>query len=662
MDKQRDKFFKVFISEAHELAYKISDALIALEKNPKDKELINDLFRYLHTLKGNASLDGFDKITDVAHAMEDVFDAAREDRIVLSSDNIDVLFESLDMIEVLIENLKAGKVSDTSSDKLIEELHLISLSASGSKLSIDKKVIGSLKLGQEAKEEVKNSQKKGLKSHLIDITFDDDKTGAINSYAIINSLKTKSDILHSSPAQDELINIKSLAKSQIFVLSSLNKEEIEKIVKKNAGNYLVIETKVDKIPSLDSGFVIESNFKFNLDEKELDILKEGVSISKSFLIELDFSNEDKNRNINSYVIYNNLKRSAKLIKTLPDIDKVKEGLNFTKIVFLYSGDLDEKSAHKVVSVNCKSYEITLLDDKLVKKRVGLSEKSEVKDKKAEAFKELKKDLGEKKTEDGSVSVEVEKFIVDEVIENIGELVVNLNIIGSFLSDIMEEGEEDPSSLKQNLKLLFAQMQGTTFLCNTLMDYAVLLKLVPLKVLFKKLPRIVRDIARRASKKVALDISGERIRVDQDIMHMLEGPLVHILRNSIDHGIESPEKRLFLGKKEAGKIAIRVIQEHQSVRIEVSDDGAGIDKDKVIKMAISKGLVNKKEASNLSDDDAMRLIFSPGFSTKEDVDAISGRGVGADVVLHEVEKIGGKIEIKSQKDKGTTFYLIFPVMI
>jgi two-component system chemotaxis sensor kinase CheA len=663
LDKQSDKFFKVFISEAHELAYKISDSLLALEKNTKDKEAINDLFRYLHTLKGSASLDGFEKITDIAHAMEDVFDAAREDKIILSPDNIDTLFTSLDMIEVLIDDLKNPGECDASPDKLIEELHLISLTGENKELSINKKVIASLKLGLCEKEKIKNATKEGLNSFLIDLTFSEEKTGAINSYVIINALKSLSEILYSAPLHDELINIKFLAKAQVFILTALNKEETEKIISKNTKDYLVIETGADKIPSPDGGFVIDENYKFNLDKGELALLKEASSVSKSLIIELDFSSEDKNRNINSYVIFNNLKRSAKLIKTLPDIDRVKEGLNFTRIVYLYAGDLDEASAAKVLSVNCKTNNITVFDDALIEKRTLLTEDNKTdSDKKAQAFKELKKELKDIKPQESSVSVEVEKFIVDEVIENIGELVVNLNIIGSFLSDIMEEGEEDPESLKQNIKLLFAQMQGTTFLCNTLMDYAVLLKLVPLKTLFKKLPRIVRDIARKSSKKVSLDISGERIRVDQDIMHMLEGPLIHILRNSVDHGIESSEERIACGKSETGKITVKAQQEHQSVRIEISDDGAGIDKNKVLKKAISVGLVTEKEAQSLSDGEINRLIFTPGFSTNEGVNAVSGRGVGADVVLHEVEKIGGKIEITSEEGAGTTFRLIFPVMI
>jgi two-component system chemotaxis sensor kinase CheA len=142
--------------------------------------------------------------------------------------------------------------------------------------------------------------------------------------------------------------------------------------------------------------------------------------------------------------------------------------------------------------------------------------------------------------------------------------------------------------------------------------------------------------------------------------MLEGPIVHILRNSIDHGIEEPEKRVENGKNKTGVIKLTAIQEHRDIIIEISDDGAGINTEKVLEKAVDKELVSRKQAKKMDEQEIFKLLFHPGFSTKESAGELSGRGVGMDVVLHEVEKIGGIIEVESEKGKGTTFRLKFPV--
>lgn len=192
----------------------------------------------------------------------------------------------------------------------------------------------------------------------------------------------------------------------------------------------------------------------------------------------------------------------------------------------------------------------------------------------------------------------------------------------------------------------------------LQESALNLRVIPLESVFKRLPRIVRDVSKQLDKKINLVLEGQEVRVDKSMVETLVDPLIHMLRNSIDHGIETPNERLEAGKNETGLIRISAVQQGNQIRIDVSDDGHGLDPDKIRAKAIQKGLI--EEDTNLSLDDIHQLIFHPGFSTASVVTEVSGRGVGMDVVKSNVTKVGGSIAIESEKNHGTKISLKMPI--
>lgn len=201
------------------------------------------------------------------------------------------------------------------------------------------------------------------------------------------------------------------------------------------------------------------------------------------------------------------------------------------------------------------------------------------------------------------------------------------------------------------------------LITKLHENAMEMRMLPASYLFSAFPRAVRDMAKAYGKEIELVIEGEETRIDKSIIEELNDPLVHIIRNAVDHGIETPEERAALGKPEKGKITISAAQEGDSIIIQVSDDGRGIDPDRIRQIAVNKGIISEAEAANLSDEEAIYLIFRPGFTSAEEVTETSGRGVGMDVVkLHIEEKLKGQIEVKTEKNKGTTFTLILPLTL
>jgi len=196
----------------------------------------------------------------------------------------------------------------------------------------------------------------------------------------------------------------------------------------------------------------------------------------------------------------------------------------------------------------------------------------------------------------------------------------------------------------------------------LQDEILRIRMVRIEHIFNKFPRLVRDLAREMGKRVELIIKGEDTELDRTVLDEITDPLIHLIRNAIDHGIEPPEERKKLGKSEVGKIILSARREKNYIVIEVEDDGRGVDIEKVRQKAIEKGIITKDEAERMSKEDIMMLIFRPGFSTKDEVTKVSGRGVGMDIVKTRVEKLGGSVRVYSEKGKGTKVVITLPPTI
>ncbi len=240
---------------------------------------------------------------------------------------------------------------------------------------------------------------------------------------------------------------------------------------------------------------------------------------------------------------------------------------------------------------------------------------------------------------------------------VGELVLDRNRIVKLASTLQTENKEDT-----NLEELIEAIHGMSRTVSDLQDAVMKLRMQPVKKIFSKFPRVVRDLAKKLNKKVQLILEGEDTEIDRSILDKLEDPLIHLVRNSIDHGIESPEERIRAGKPEVGTVKLGAYQEGDRIIIYIEDDGKGIDPEKVKKKAIEKGLITPEQAENMSDKEAFELIFMPGFSTVEQVSDVSGRGVGMDVVASTIHSLRGNIEIESQAGKGTKIIMKLPLTV
>jgi len=255
----------------------------------------------------------------------------------------------------------------------------------------------------------------------------------------------------------------------------------------------------------------------------------------------------------------------------------------------------------------------------------------------------------------TIRVDVQRL--ETLMDLSGELVLGRNRLAQLTNHL-----ESTLENKEQVKDLTETTTQIDFITSEIQSAVMRMRMVPIGKLYQKAPRIVRDLAKEFSKKINLIVKGEETEIDRGIIEELNDPLVHMIRNSCDHGVESPKERIALGKPEIGNIILDAEQEGNNIVLRISDDGKGMDPEKLKSKAVEKGLITHEQASQMSSREAFQLIFAPGFSTAAVVSAVSGRGVGMDVVRTNIHKLKGIIDIESEIGVGTTFVIKLPLTL
>jgi two-component system chemotaxis sensor kinase CheA len=255
---------------------------------------------------------------------------------------------------------------------------------------------------------------------------------------------------------------------------------------------------------------------------------------------------------------------------------------------------------------------------------------------------------QKKAEPGSIRVDIDK--IDTLINMVGELVITQSMLGQigadFTFDKVSKLQEGLQDLERNVQVLHESFMQV--------------RMLPISFMFKRFPRMVRDLSRTLNKKIDLVVKGEQTELDKTVMGKIGDPLVHLLRNSLDHGIETPAERVKAGKPETGVVSLNAFHQGGNIIIEITDDGAGLPKEKILAKARKSGIIGPDVG--LSDEQINDLIFQPGFSTAEVVSDVSGRGVGMDVVRRNIQELGGHVSVKSAEGVGSTFSISLPLTL
>ncbi len=593
---------EIFVEEAREQIDVLNDRLLIFEKDPNNMQVINDIFRVAHTLKSSFAFVGLQELSSFCHKIETLLQRIKDKTIVLSDDLMDIIFASLDKIKDSIE------------------------------LFIDK---------DEITKEFANLPDK------------------IDKYILGEVTPAKKD---SSTEQDSDLLVE-VQDSNIM----LNEEELEKL---NAAEerenkyYLVYIT-------------FESNIKMKWVRAELvyaNMTRLG-NVIISFPPHSHFSADMPDRIGAILACHEDVK--IENIRSKLDVDLVaeinineltyEEVLNFKQEPHSTTPEIktiEPEKAYKTEKLDeVKKVDKTILKEKeeeIKEKIEKIKEKIEPENEKIEPENEkidLVKDIDGKSVLTKSDTVRVPIKRLDELLNLVGELAITnsgfIEVYGRFKQllgnkEVISEFEEKIDSLSNIAKNLQESIMQS--------------RMVPIGTVFSRFTRLVRDLSKNLDKKVVFSFKGEETELDKKIIDVIGEPLIHLIRNALDHGLESVDDRKTLGKNESGKILLDAYQRGNHIFVEVSDDGKGLDRNKILSKAIETNAITEEDADDMPENEIYNLIFLHGFSTKKNVTSISGRGVGMDVVSDTVAKLNGSVSVKSVHGEGSTFTLSFPLTL
>ncbi|WNY68758.1 chemotaxis protein CheA [Borreliella lusitaniae] len=570
-----DKFKNSFKEESIENISDIEQALLNLEVS-SDQDIVNSIFRNLHTIKGSSGMFGFNFTASLVHEIETVLDVVKDGRASFNQAAIDATLMSVDFIRELIEG-----------DEVISEVDF-----------------------SKRKQFLVNEIKKVFETSDLKVAFqealENDFSNSDNSSVLEESVKATSDNKFDDEAlRSEFKSYKILFSPAKGILFHGHKpiNLLSKLIDLGSGH---VRAKVDNIPDLE--------------------LISPDNVYVDWEIRLD--TEESRENIKDVFIF--LDSQSKI-----DIQELDKG---------FDSDKDD-------NIGLKNFNL-LRPDKSTKDLANSSfKKSEVVGKSffngdKNRF-NVQDDSARSKVNIASIKVDSKKL--DHLVNLVGELV-------TIQSKLSKEAENRNSNILNSISAEFS------LLINELRDYTTGLRTVPIEILFVKFQRIVKDLSTNLGKSILYRASGGDTVLDKSIIEKLNEPLVHLIRNSIDHGIESSEEREKLGKDPQGTIKLSACQSGDSVIVIIEDDGRGLDKNKILKKAVERNIISDSVAKTLSNIDAYNLIFEPGFSTASSVTDISGRGVGMDVVKKQVESLRGHVVLESELGKYTRTKLIFPLTL
>ena len=606
MDDYIKSLLKDFFEEAFDMLDRLEQNILILDKDRNNTDAIQEIFRAVHTLKGSAGAVELFDTQKYAHRFEDLLDLIRNDQIKVDDKTIDILLKGIDILKELINGA-----------------------------SEEKEYSGNIE------EEIKNLENfKNLKL----------------SGAISESINTKSE-----------------------------KDSISVSV---GGKY--------------------DNLNFGNDI--LDSIREGIENGlKTKLIFVKFNAESPMKTVGGVQVYVELKDSGDIIASVPSLQNLEGDEFYQNVIYVIETAEEDESIIKNITLPEITEEIKIEEFILEEYEKFLIDKKDKALEKAQAQAKIEKDT---KHERQSSFLRVESDRIDDMMNQVGELVTNKSSYEQYDDDltsytkIIEYGINDirkyykdsviqilrkleyyvnkkeikdlrnsyldgfnnklidmvkmEEDLKETLDKFRNSYQLLTRVTNDLQETVMKIRMLPIAQTFNRFPRLIRDLSRDLGKEVKLEMSGEETELDKSVIEVLVDPLIHIVRNAMDHGIEMPEEREKAGKPRVGTISLSASHNGNLIVIKISDDGKGMSPQKIFENAIKKGLVSAD--AKLTEKQMLEYIFAPGFSTATKVTNLSGRGVGMDVVKKSLDKINGTVGIETELGKGSTFFLRIPLTV
>lgn len=686
MDQEKE----LYISEARELLSSIEENLLELEEEPLNLESMQGLMRNLHTLKGNSAMVGLDTISHATHILEDLLNEKIDQKSPLSPEIIQLLFKVSDLLQQCVHDYASDSLSSQSGESLMKLIDLVTPSDNNEEIS-DENEESSLSPIHNLTQRFffLESLQKGRKPCLV--CFKEQEFGFIYHYdpltnylhLLKESLDAKILLTTDHIPSWESYDVSETYCSLSFVLAGQEKEihrlradlplEIASSQTIDWEDLLIIEEKANlrsDAPLLYSGVEQEligslANHLQSISHQRESIchLQEMLKYSKDLLalVSILIMDLEKERECGYFLTCNIhlfLHQLICIFQSQQITVETKEQLFHDSLNAMMeltaSVNQEEKQEIDLQGIFNDLLELIHVSPKITeeKKEQDITSKPSITDKEKNPTSLPQKSSGSEVEQ----TLKIKRSKIDDLMKKAAEIVVAKNAIGHAIENL---AHDDGQSLQIQLKKSYDRLDKLCIdMQNTVMD----IRMLPVGVVFKKFKRYVRDLSRELHKKVELIIEGEDTAIDKDIVEKIGEPLIHLIRNALDHGIEEPSEREEKGKKEEGQLRIAAYQEAEKIHIEIEDDGRGIDPDQVLKKARKKGLITPKEEERLNHNEIINLIFHPGFSTTETVSNVSGRGVGMDVVMKAVNSLLGSIHVDSKFQKGTKINISLPLTL
>lgn len=548
------QYLEIFVEETKEHLQSLNDNILVLENEPENKDTINEIFRSAHSLKGMAGTMGYKRMQTLTHDMENVFSEIRNDKLKVTSDLVDILFQCLDALEAYLDNII-------------------------------------------------NTQDEGT----------DDNAAIIK---LLNDYLNGGSGVAEQAAPQAAQAAPQTADGVVTDFSKVNFADFEQHAIMEAGT------------------------------KNLNVYGVHVKVDPSCILKA----------ARAFLVFKSVEELGEIIKSIPsaqDIEDEKFDLDFD--IFVITGE----SLDKVLATVRNVSEIKEAEGSIIKLDEKKEEKPEETEKTESAKPATVPKAGKpanpqpakgKPVVNRSVRVDIDKL--DVLMNLVSELIIAKN---GLVSAAATSNTEENQSVNEQIEYL---ERVTTNLHESVMN----VRMVPIETVVNRFPRMIRDLSKKLDKKMELYMTGEETELDRTVIDEIGDPLMHLLRNSADHGLESAEVRRERGKDEIGTIFLNAFQDGNNVVIEVGDDGNGIDIEKVKRKGIEKGTITPEQAEVMSDKEVIDLLFRPSFSTSEKITDVSGRGVGLDVVKSKIESLGGVVECKSVLGEGSTFTIRLPLTL
>ncbi len=508
----KPEYRAAFIEEAEEHLNGWEEALLHLEQSPNDTEIVNEMFRAIHTLKGSAGFIGFEKLQRLNHDLENALQRVRDGAIALNSDIIEGLFAGLDFSRKMVESFRNGEEFEGDVEGLLDRLS---------------EIVQQTESGEPA--EVAGKTRSGEHQSRFRLALTVTARGRetfLRCVLVRARLSQVATILSETPKPEDIKSSDDDFRYEIELTTQASSEQIRRLV--------------------------------TLDQV---VLEELLPVSD--------------------------------VPTAPTVQPLPEPTQETR------GDSAQQHNDEVVRVS------------------------------------------------------VERL--DNLLNLVGELVVQNSSFENVAHRLRDRLGRDAIVLE-----LQEKTEALSKVARDLQDGIMKVRMLPVKNVFARFHRVVRDIGKGNGKQVALDIYGEETEIDKKVMDKISDPLVHLVRNAVDHGLETKEEREAAGKAPTGLVRLGAYQEGDHICIEVSDDGKGIDREAVLGKAVERGLLAASDGESLSDEEVFGFIFHAGFSTAAAITEISGRGVGMDVVKRAIDNLGGSVRVRSFRGKGTTVTITLPL--